>query len=79
MIKQQLSKMEVTQNSSIETICKAICNKGEYNYYRIIKTPSHIEVKLSPKNNNQEEINFVVDNTKYSKIDLKFNLLKVNS
>lgn len=68
---------EIGYSSSIETICKAICNKGEYNYYRIIKTPSHIEVKLSPKSNNEDEVVWVIENDKQNKTDLKFSLLRM--
>lgn len=68
---------EIRYTSNIETICKAICSKGVYNYYRIVKTPSHIEVKLSPKNNSEQEVVYVKENDKQEKMDLRFSLMRM--
>lgn len=45
-----------------------------YKDYRVIITPRHIELKISPKRHDENEINWVVPNDKDGKIQLFFSL-----
>lgn len=48
-----------------------------YKDYRVIITPWHIEVKLSPKEHDGKEINWAVDNEKSGKVQLFLSLSKL--
>lgn len=57
-----------------------VCS-GLYNHYRLILTPHKIELKLSPKpskNNQAEEINWCMDNTKENRNSLFYQLGELN-
>lgn len=46
--------------------------------YRLIITNDIIELKLTPKSNSEDEINFVVDNDKEGKLTLYYGLQKIS-
>jgi hypothetical protein len=47
--------------------------------YRLIITNDIIELKITPKSNNENEINWIVDNDKQGKLDLFFSLQKLSN
>lgn len=49
-----------------------------YKRYRLIITNDVIELKLTPKSNSEDEINWVVDNDKNGKLKLLFSLKNIN-
>lgn len=51
---------------------------NRYNYYRLIITPKTIELKLSPKNNNDDEVNWIKDNDKDDRDDLLWQLKTIS-
>jgi len=53
---------------------KRIMCGGKYNHYRLMITPNTIELKLSPKKNNENEINWIKDNDKDDRDDLLWQL-----
>lgn len=46
--------------------------------YRLIVTNDIIELKITPKSNDENEINWIVDNDKQGKLDLFFSLQKLS-
>lgn len=49
-----------------------------YLRYRLIITNDIIELKITPKSNSENEINWIVDNDKQGKLDLLFSLQKLS-
>jgi hypothetical protein len=47
--------------------------------YRLIITNEKIELKITPKNNNEDEINWIVDNDEQGKYDLFFSLRELSN
>ena len=46
--------------------------------YRLIITNEKIELKITPKSNTENEINWIVDNDEQGKLDLFFSLQKLS-
>lgn len=46
-----------------------------YRRYRLIVTNEHIELKITPKSNNENELNWIVENDKDGKLTLYYSLL----
>lgn len=50
-----------------------------YLRYRLIITNEKIELKITPKSNSENEINWIVENNKQGKLDLFFSLQRLSN
>lgn len=50
-----------------------------YLRYRFIITDDKIELKITPKSNSENEINWIVDNNKSGRLELLFSLRKLSN
>lgn len=57
---------------------KGIMGSGTYNHYRLIVSPDKIELKLRPRNNKTEEVNWCMDNEKHNRRNLASQLEELN-
>lgn len=62
-------------NTPLLKIIKEVCRIKQCSY-RLIYTDNKIELKLSPKDSDINETNWMFDNNSYGKIDLKIQLFK---
>lgn len=58
----------------IISLCKQFIRTAYYKEYRIVITENHIEVKLTPKNDNDEEVVWMSENNRNGKVDIIFNM-----
>jgi len=57
---------------------KGVMCSGTYNHYRLILTPDRIELKLRPKSNKEEEVNWCMDNNSGNRKSIYYQLHDMN-
>ncbi len=66
---------EMDYGTSLKKIIKEVCRIKQCRY-RLIHSDDKIELKLSPKDSDVNETNWIFDNNKIGTLDLKIQLFK---